>query len=83
MTRNRFTIEVNGETFHFIRVNEEGDRFYLYVLPNDSSKNGFFMTQTNGEAWQIANKVLVMKSILLIEQELSELVAEKLGQKTP
>lgn len=81
MTVNKFTITSGDDTFTFIRVNETINEFYLYVLPNDASKNGFFMNQDNDGKWQIANKVLVLKEILQIEDKLSNMVEDHLRKK--
>ncbi len=80
MTIKRFSITLENEIFNFIKVHEEGDNFYLYVLPNQTSKNGFFLTrQPNNGKWQIANRVLVVKEILQIEHKLISVLEERLN----
>jgi|GEM_PF-3688312 len=79
MNSNRFSITLENEIFNFIKVYEEGDNFYLYVLSNSTSKNGFFITRTHTGKWQIANKVLVVKEILQIEHKLISLIEERLN----
>ena len=74
---NKFTITVAEDSFVILKVFEDVD-FYLYVLPNDKAKNGFFMTKNSAGSWEISNKVLVANVILDIEQQIAETIRQEL-----
>lgn len=75
--KNKFTIRVGENIFTIVKVFEDVD-FYLYVLPNDKSKNGFFMTKNKNDTWEVSNKMLVSNDILVMEDQIVELITEEL-----
>lgn len=77
---SRFTVEVDKEIYNVIKV-FEGTDYYLYVLPNNVSKNGFFLAKNNNSSWQLANKVLVSNDIIAIEAELIEKITSFLQKE--
>lgn len=80
MAIDKFTIETPAGKLLCVKVFTQPERFFLYILPHNSSQKGFFMTRGNSGTWEILYKILVDKKILEIEPSLSGMIEEVLNQ---
>lgn len=72
MDNTRFDILASGEWFTCTKVRDEGDGFFLYVLPHRRNSRGFFMLKNEEGQWHIPNRMMVEKAILDIEHVIAE-----------
>ena len=79
MAADKFTIETPAGKLLCVKVFTNTERYFLYILPHNSARKGFFMTRGNRGDWEILYKILVDKSILEIEPSLSGMIEEALN----
>ncbi len=77
----KFTVEIGESCFTVIKV-FEGKSYYIYVLPGEEGRKGFFMNMNTAGDWELANRILVADDYRKLEARLSGAIKEKMNIMT-
>ena len=80
MDATSFTLEIGERKILFEKVWNEQEGFFLSGLPHNKNEKGFFMAKDPDGNWKVLNKFIVSKTILQLEDLLSELIEAEMNK---
>ena len=72
----KFTIEIKGEKFLLVKIDEPQGGDFFYVLPFNPVMRSFFMIKNTHGQWALFNRHLLSRDVHILEEALADFISK-------